>query len=398
MDKSFGKIGLAFLVIIAFIGLTLRAIPILRLDLNFGYLLHAHSHVAFQGWIYTLIFSIVTKLFIPDDLYSSGKYKLQYLITLFVIVGVLFSFSLQGYAAISICFSTLFQLLNYWFIYRLLKDLSLIHKGIYPLSVRFLRIGMLLGVLSTAGPWMIAILSINGLQGTEIYQSAILFFLHFQYNGWFYFCAFAIFFRYLERNGPLTSHALQLFRVCVWTVIPTYILSLIHFSYGRWLLAPGILIVIIQLLIPYLLLKINRSISILDLFVNSNTKLILKLIFIIILIKSITQFGSLLPGFDIFSFYNRFTQIFFIHLILIGILTFFFLSILFEEQVIPQSRISNIGIYMVIGGFLFSEMFILLTGLGLGNYSLTIFISSALLFLGIVLLFYSSIKKKQSLF
>ena len=49
-------------------------------------------------------------------------------------------------------------------------------------------------VISTMGPWAIAVISAKGLAGSEYFNAAIYFFLHFQYNGWFAFAIIGLFF------------------------------------------------------------------------------------------------------------------------------------------------------------------------------------------------------------
>ncbi len=56
-------------------------------------------------------------------------------------------------------------------------------------------------VLSTLGVWSMAPLLANGLSGTEWYYWSIQFFLHFQFNGWFWFAALALWSRWAETHG-----------------------------------------------------------------------------------------------------------------------------------------------------------------------------------------------------
>ena len=113
MKSAWYKISLTYLFFAATIGTLLRSIAYVPLPLEYGHLVHAHSHVAFQGWIYTLLFLLLTHFFIDQKQVLQRRYSLQFKLTAFIILGVLLSFSLQGYALYSIIFSTLFQLLNY---------------------------------------------------------------------------------------------------------------------------------------------------------------------------------------------------------------------------------------------------------------------------------------------
>ena len=53
------------------------------------------------------------------------------------------TFIFQGYALYSILFSSLFQLLNYWFTYRFFKDVKKSEKAInHKFSLQFIKVGM----------------------------------------------------------------------------------------------------------------------------------------------------------------------------------------------------------------------------------------------------------------
>ena len=118
MKKEWSKISLIFFLVVALIGTLLRSIFFIPIPLGYRNLVHAHSHVAFQGWIYTIIILLLTNLYLKKNQIQKGRYPLQFKLTVFVLTGTLITFSLQGYGLYSILFSTLFQLLNYWFIYR----------------------------------------------------------------------------------------------------------------------------------------------------------------------------------------------------------------------------------------------------------------------------------------
>ena len=106
------KASLVFLFLVALIGTALRSVAFQPIPLEYANLVHAHSHVAFQGWIYTLMLLLLVRYFLSEDQIIAGKYLLQFQLTVVVIVGVLITFSIQGYGLYSIIFSTLFQILN----------------------------------------------------------------------------------------------------------------------------------------------------------------------------------------------------------------------------------------------------------------------------------------------
>ena len=201
MKSSWNRVSIFYLFLVASIGTLLRAAGHVPLPLQYEHLVHAHSHVAFQGWVYTLMFLLLTHLYLDQGQFRAGRYPLQFWLTAVVIFCVLVSFAMQGYGLFSICFSTLFQLLNYWFIYRFFKDT----KHLVSLPLRLIRMGLWLGVLSTLMPIGIGILSAKGLNGSEAYQSLVYTFLHLQYNGWFFCPSRALFSTAGKEWGRLRS-------------------------------------------------------------------------------------------------------------------------------------------------------------------------------------------------
>lgn len=223
MNSHFSKISLSFFFVIAIIGTTMRAFSFFDIPLEYKHLLHAHSHVAFQGWVYTLVILFTTHLFLTTEQIKKGYYSLQFILTIVIVLGILIAFSLQGYALFSIVFSSLFQLLNYWFNFQFFNDVKK-HKP--TLSLRFIKTGFWLGLLSTLAPWGIGILTAKGYVHTEAYSSVLYFFLHFQYKGWFLFVVFGLLFKWLETNQITynTKKATLFYQLFTWAIIPAYTL------------------------------------------------------------------------------------------------------------------------------------------------------------------------------
>ncbi len=86
--------------------------------LNYLNILHAHSHFAFAGWTFLALAVLIVRHLYEEE---PGAFKWVFLATLICAFGMLLSFSVQGYKAVSILFSTLFLIVTCWFgalIYR----------------------------------------------------------------------------------------------------------------------------------------------------------------------------------------------------------------------------------------------------------------------------------------
>jgi len=112
-------------------------------------------------------------------------------------LGMLISFSIQGYRVISIAFSTLFLLVTYWFAALVYPKLNFIVNASSRLLI---KAGIWCLVLSSIGPLALGALKASGNTGA-IYQNAIYFYLHFQMNGWMLLTVLGLVFKnYLRFN------------------------------------------------------------------------------------------------------------------------------------------------------------------------------------------------------
>ncbi|CEN47783.1 Putative membrane protein (fragment) [Capnocytophaga canimorsus] len=141
------KYGLIFFFFIALIGVWLRALHWVSIPLSYSHLVHAHSHVAFQGWVYVTLFLLLIRSFLADG--NLKKYRWQFFATIITVLGILVSFAFYGYGLYSITFSTLFQLLNYVFMFCFWKDT----RHYLGSSIQWVRVGFAFGVLSSIIPF-----------------------------------------------------------------------------------------------------------------------------------------------------------------------------------------------------------------------------------------------------
>jgi hypothetical protein len=368
-------------------------IPFIDIKFNYIHLLHSHSHIAFQGWVYTVLFLLIVKLFLDDDIIEKGKFKLQFILTLIVLLGIMFAFALQGYAFFSILFSSFFQLLNYWFFYSFYKNIKKSKKAApHSFSLKFIKIGFWMMLFSTLGPLVVGILSAKGLNGSELYNAALYFFLHFQYNGWFTFAILGIFFFLLEKyNITFKKKEANLFYLLFSiAVIPSYFLSLLGMSFRNYIIVFCYISAIMQLVgLIYLIQSLRGIFVIRKKQINYWGFLLFKVAAFIFVIKITLQLASVLPIYKELAFYNHFIIIAYMHAVMIGFISFFLLASLFQLRWVSIASLScKIGILSLVLGFLFSELILVLMGLGItfNNSQLFLLVSSVLMAIGILLI------------
>src|SRR5215813_8695891 len=98
------RISFFNLFLVSCLGVILRykiLFPLPLVDQKF--LLHAHSHFAFSGWITQILMTFIVKyVYGKNENIGIRKYEWLLRANLLSAYGILFSFPFQGYAAISI--------------------------------------------------------------------------------------------------------------------------------------------------------------------------------------------------------------------------------------------------------------------------------------------------------
>lgn len=389
MKTKYSKISLLFLLIIAIIGTLLRGQMFKSIPVKYTNFLHAHSHVAFQGWLYTILFLLVTSTYLKESQIIKGRYDLQFKLSVATVISILITFAYQGYGVFSIVCSTLFQILNYWFVRRFLRDTkNQKRKGLTD-SIRFVRTGLKFGILSTLIPLVIGIISAQGLIGSELYRTFVYIFLHLQYNGWFLFLVLGLFFNNLEKNNIAISPKFvgYFYWISTLNVIPSISLSLVGMSYY-----PNIKLIgyFSSSLLIMSIVHFTRSFSIRSLLKqgckSSWSKTFLLVFIASFILKSILQSISISNSLLDLSFHNRWIIIAYLHLTMIGTFSFFLIYSMLERSLIKLILLSKIGLTMLLIGFISSECLMINIGLTGSNLHISLLISSVMMAIGVLLL------------
>ena len=222
VTKNWFLIALADLFAAGLIGALLRAVYIWEIPfLHFRPWLHAHSHTAMLGWV----FIGVVLVMLHDGGRGSIDRRTRWALigVQAAVIGMLISFPIQSYGPVSITASTIHMLIAYYLLHLLWKK-----SAGWPRhgSRVLLRWAIAMFVLSTVGIWSIGPIIAAGAQSKEIYYWAIQLFLHFQFNGWFWFAAIAMGVRWAERQGY--TIAMDRLTLALWVVsaILTYALAI----------------------------------------------------------------------------------------------------------------------------------------------------------------------------
>jgi len=386
-------------LIASIMGLLMRFSYLFPLNINYIYLLHAHSHVAMLGWVYLMIYVLIVHFFIPKNKREKPIYNQLFWCTECAVVGMMVAFPLQGYALFSILFSTAHILLSYIFCRLVWKDSPPAKTG----SQKLLLTAFLFMVFSTFGVWCLGP-AINTLgKQSAFYQIAIQFFLHFQFNGWFLIAVLALFLKQFTEEIDLKKFNIFLILVIFSTLLTVAfpISWYVAREAMKWINTFGVLLQLLAWVYFYRMLK--PQIKAFKASLDAIAKIVYGLAVSSLLLKISIQLLVLFPDLAETSHQVRNFVVGFIHLTSLGVITGFLFGILIQNKMLSsQCYLLRYGIKCFILGFAATEILLFLQGIffysdkgKLPGYYEAIFVMSLLIVLGLILILISLLNKKQ---
>lgn len=334
---------------------------------NYKYFLHTHSHLAFLGWIFNIIYYFLLKQF---KLLDSKKYGYLFIALNISVLGMLLTFPFQGYALWSIIFSTLHILISYIFAIFFYKDT----KGNNSINRKFAIVAIVFMVVSSIGPFSLAPIIANGLKDSIWYDMAIYFYLHFQYNGWFLLSIISMTAYSIKiKDNDNWQRAFNLF------VIST----ILNFSLSTLWTDPGWVINIISVLSSLMqfhaLFLMSKDIFIHLRKMDKFKAMLMKIIYLLFILKIFFALAGSIQEVAMFVYYNRNLVIGYLHLIFLGIVTPFFFIKISEEYAILNSSNHKLALIIYLFIFLLSELLLTTTSVGF-NGDVILFISDLIVY------------------
>lgn len=395
------KWAVFFFFVAALFGLALRYFFIGHLPAFVDYknILHAHSHLALLGWGYLLVSGMLLFTFVPQPL-RRNSYKIILILNILANLGMMATFPVQGYGPGSIAFSTLHLLVSYVFAFRFLKDIKGLTSTPYLSLIKY---GVRWMVLSSVGLWSIAPVGIILGKLHPLYHLSVQWFLHFQLQGWFVYCLLGLLLFFLKKGNNLLSFSkkeelylhLSLFLTFGGTIFHSY-----AWMGWYWLNLIGVGLqayVFFRLLLPLW----NCTFS--NFYLAEKwVKRLIALGIISLLLKATLQLILVIPDVLAASHYIRSYVIAFIHLILLGAVTFGIGGMAIQSRIFPSNTASISGWYILASGFLITEL--LLFGQGtlawakwgsIPAYHQIMFFGSLLFPIGLGMVFVSFYTKGQ---
>ena len=352
--------------LVAILGLLMRLKILLPMPyINQKFMLHAHSHFAFSGWVsHILMVLIVAAIFQKKSNQAlPGRYQGVVLANLLAAYGMLVTFSIQGYALYSIIFSALTIVISYIFAFLCWKEMS---KSTLCKRVRqWFGASLVFLVFSSVGTFYLAYLMSSHNTDPRLQLGALYFFLHFQYNGWFFFACMGLLHHWLHNKGIKLVHERLIFRLFVWTCVPAYFLSILW-----WKAMPSWLYIVVVISVTLLVLawffwlrSVMISLPKWRSLIPRMAKWLLLGVAIAASIKFLLQALSVIPSLSQLAYSFRPIVIAYLHLVLLCIISLFLLGYLSASGLINTRRITTLFVTIFVIGVVFNEFLLMIQGI-----------------------------------
>lgn len=374
------------LLIVAIIGALMRY----KIAFDFPFfdqknLLHAHSHFAFSGWISLLLMLLMVENLAEANPQANrlvfDKIFAAYLVTAY---GMLLAFAAQGYGLYSIVFSTASILLSCVFCvqyYRAIKR--------FPNQVgnRWFLAAMLFNVCSMVGTFWLSYMMATGNIGQHAYLASVYWYLHFQYNGWFFFACVGLFVNYLQAKQINTTSLTRSFWLFASSCIPAYGLSVL------WLKLPlPIYVIVVAAAVTQfyawckLLYWLYGLAKQQPLAFNRSGRLLLLAVAVALTVKLALQLGSTIPSISKLAFGFRPIVIAYLHLVLLAFTSLFLLTYLYMRQRVHFGRAATAGLWIFALAVIANELVLSVQGIASFSYTLVPMVNEILFALALAML------------
>ncbi len=390
------RIAFFNLLVVAAIGCFLRYFILYPVGgINYSYVLHAHSHLAFLGWVFMALYVLIIHAYGPVEKTRLKKYIVIFVVLQVANLGMLFTFPFTGYALWSIIFSAIHALVTMIFTWIFIREAGPGLKDWHRPSFQFVKWGLILMFISNLAPFALG--PVSATQGrSDLYYSLIYFYLHFQYNGWFTFALIGLLVYQLEKEGVNTSAKLLTtgFRMKLLAIFPAYILSLLWTGPNVvWYLIGGL--AAMTQLIGLVLISFFVFQHLKFLF-RGHSDLMKALFWVGVLaigLQHVLMFLSSLPSLAGLAF-ARNIVIAYLHMVLIGFITIWIFYHILNLGVLKENISSRLGFGLFLSTFIVTEMILIFQGYL--DQATTWLFGLALLQLLALILIFLSLKKKNA--
>src|SRR5690606_19597261 len=375
------------LLIVAFLGVLLRYKITFSLPFfDQKYLQHGHSHFALAGWI-TQALMVLLSYMVSKEISLTHFKKHQWILiaNLVASFGMLISFPIQGYASVSIAFSSLSILVSYIYAFRLWTDINSIPQ-VKP-GYKWFKTALLFLVLSSIGIFYMVYLMITKNMNPNLHLAAVYLFLHFQYNGWFVFSCIGLIVNKMHDEGIEVKGLTTFFWINAIACVPAYYLS------APWLPIPKFVFVIVVLAAVLQLLSwlwiafgMRKMASSFFTKIPSIAKWLFSLSALAYTLKVSLQLGSTIPALSEIAFGFRPIVVAYLHLVFLGVISLFILGYALGWVFTNLSNLARNGMIVFVVGIILNETALMVQGVFAIGYHMVPYINEVIFGITVVML------------
>ncbi|MFO7257824.1 MAG: hypothetical protein DIU61_009025 [Bacteroidota bacterium] len=396
--RSLYRIPLIFFALAACFGLLLRWHVVYPVEaITYPYVLHAHSHLMFLGWVTNVLLVFIIESFVSES--KATWYRKRFYWAQALLTGMAATFPLQGYGVASIVLSTLHTALIAVFAFRFFCESKSLPESA---SLFHMRIALIYFLVSAAGPIAIGATGAMGLAQSKWYYLSVYYYLHFQYNGFFTFGVIAVLLRLLDIKGIQYDGAevRRGGRFLAVACVPGYFLSTLWADPGIAFNGIGFFAAVLQV-ISFVLQRRGLRPAVVELSKSMGrvSVWLLMLGFVCYAIKLLAQWLSAFSGVAHLAAANRPYVMAYLHLVLIGTISLPLLIWYLERGLFR--RLAHAGLFVLVIGFMLTEALLMfmphapLVGLG-GIMAPAMLAATIVLTLGVITLLISGRKADKS--
>lgn len=393
--QSWIRLSLLNLFIVALLGVLMRyKIGFEFPFFNQKFLQFSHYHFAFYGWISHTLMALMAQYLSKGQ---SWSLKYHYILSLNMVgsYGMLVSFVAWGYGMAAMFFLLLCIIAALLFGFSFLRDLH--RKKEHNIASAYFKAAIFFNILSILGVFALAYMMLGKNIHQNEYLASLYYFLHFQYNGWFFFACMGLFMNHIGAEESVYRKAFRIFMVCC---VPAYFLSTLWLNLPLWLYIIVIAAALGQVYAWFLILKASLS-----KWIKNKKNLPPILIYILLFvgmsltIKLLLQLGSTIPSVSKLAFGFRPVVIAYLHLALLAVTTLFLLYYIFAIELLTTTRKILLGLVLFSIGVFINELILAVQGIAGFRYIVlpyvneALFITALLLAGGIGVIYFSSLKK-----
>jgi hypothetical protein len=390
------KVGLYNLVIVAILGVIMRykigfELPIV----NQKNLQLAHSGFAFSGFISIVIMSLMVKTNLKWLSASQIKFlESQISLSLFSAYIACIALIFWGYGVFSVVFQVAGLLFNMLYIIAFIKTL---HQHPNKDTANWYKAAGIFFFISVFASFWLIYMLFSGNKTQHSYLGATYWFLHFQYNGWFFFACIGLFFQWLDQMNIDTKLNRTTFLYFAISCIPAYGLSALWLNLPVWMYVLVVISAILQCIgvIKFFSIVFNKRV------VNAiHQNPVVKLLFIFsfgaLLVKILLQMGSTIPFLSKLAFGFRPIVIAYLHLVLLAFTALFLIAYTHLTAGLNFSKAAILATKVFAIFVILNEMVLGVQGIASLSYQVIPFVNEALLIIAGGMLFASVVMMPSS--